>query len=368
MHAAPLPFHARGPAATIDGWEEERIPRDFPVDSREQLWALYNELQFPAEFKSPYRVTFTGEEVFLFGLYRSHNLGKYEQLDISTHFGYSHASYCSQAYRLFLDYMVNDWGYLITNNWDFWLPYLPQCAEAIRNQCVTQGVVFPEEFMIFGFLDNTMHKTCRVGGGASAPGANAPRNPALLQQAWYNGWKKLHGLKWETVDLPNGMIAFAWGPVSVRHNDLFTLRHSKLNDLLRDLQLGQAMQYAVYGDSAYQHCRLSHVRARHNYDNMTLLELAENRVMSSVRETIEWSYKDMGQLFPLLNYDKVLKMRSMPVGKMYHACMILKNCINCMRYNETSQFYHLNPPSLEEYTAQGPGARPNVLPVFPDIL
>ena len=101
VHSAPLPFHERGPAATIDGWEEERIPRDFPVDSREQLWALYNELQFPAEFKSPYRVTFTGEEVFLFGLYRSHNLGKYEQLDISTHFGYSHASYCSQAYRFF---------------------------------------------------------------------------------------------------------------------------------------------------------------------------------------------------------------------------------------------------------------------------
>ena len=106
----------------------------------------------------------------------------------------------------------------------------------------------------------------------------------------------------------------------------------------------------------------------HNYDNMTPLELAQNRVMSSVRETIEWSYKDMGQLFPLLNYDKVLKMRGMPVGKMFHACMILKNCINCMRHNETSQFYHLNPPSLEDYTSQGPGARPNTIPVFPDIL
>ena len=41
VYSAPLPFYERGPSATIDGWVDERIPRDFPVDSREQLRALY---------------------------------------------------------------------------------------------------------------------------------------------------------------------------------------------------------------------------------------------------------------------------------------------------------------------------------------
>ena len=73
-----------------------------------------------------------------------------------------------------------------------------------------------------------------------------------------------------------------------------------------------------------------------NYDDITIQEQHENRVMSTVRETIEWSYKDMGQMFPLLNVDQILKIRSMPVRKMYHAAMIIKNCINCFRHNQTS--------------------------------
>ena len=366
--AVPLPMHERGPSAIIDDWNEERITIDFPVDNTQQLRDLMTGLQFPAVMVSPYRVTFTGEEVFLFGLFRLHNLGKYTSLDIATNFGFTHSSYCSQAFHLFLNFIVGDWGYLVTDNLDFWVPYFPECADAIREECLHNGVLFNDRFMIFGFVDNTMHKTCRVGGGATTPGPNAPREPKELQQAWYNGWKKLHGLKWETVDLPNGMIAFAWGPVSVRHNDLFTLRHSKLNDLIRDCQLGLAVQYAIYGDSAYQHCRLSHLRARHNYDDITPHEQSENRVMSTVRETIEWSYKDMGQMFPLLNVDQILKVRSMPVGKMYQAAMIFKNCINCFRHNQTSQYYHLNPPNLETYLSQGPRARPNVIPIIPDIL
>ncbi len=60
---------------------------------------------------------------------------------------------------------------------------------------------FPDEvpFTIFGFIDNTMHATCRTGG------VQAERVPKLVQQAWWTGWKKLHELKMQTVFLPNGM-------------------------------------------------------------------------------------------------------------------------------------------------------------------
>ena len=30
-------------------------------------------------------------------------------------------------------------------------------------------------------------------------------------------------MKWQTLDLPNGMNMHVWGPVSLRHNDIWTL-------------------------------------------------------------------------------------------------------------------------------------------------
>jgi len=54
---------------------------------------------------------------------------------------------------------------------------------------------------------------------------------------------------------------------------------------------------------------------------------------------IEWSYKDTGHFFPLLNYDKVLKMRAIPVAKMYHACMILKIALTAYTIIKPHNFF-----------------------------
>jgi hypothetical protein len=92
--------------------------------------------------------------------------------------------------------MVDNWGYLLTNNVAFWLPYLPMMAAALRNKLSEKGVEFPHgSFCVFGFIDNTMNSTCRPGGGPARDGTNAPRNDPLIQRAFYNGWKKLHSLK-----------------------------------------------------------------------------------------------------------------------------------------------------------------------------
>jgi len=251
-HTFPLEKVGRGRAATIDGWEEIHIPEDFRAHSREQLRRLFVGLQFPAKMVSASRNVFTGEEVFLFGLYRLVNPGKYTRRDIRDHFGYNDGAICSRCFRLFLDHMVNNWGYLLTNNIDFWTPHLGTFAETIADKCLDKGCYFPRStFNIFGFIENTMNATCRPLGCAIRDGVNAPRNDPLIQQAWYNGWKKLHGMKWQTVDLPNGMNYHVWGSVSVRHNDMFTLRHSNINHLIAQAQLANLLQYNIYGDSAY---------------------------------------------------------------------------------------------------------------------
>ena len=82
-----------------------------------------------------------------------------------------------------------------------------------------------------------MNATCRPAGGPefirNCGFEGMPRNDKEIQKAYYNGWKKFHGLKWQTVDLPNGLIFNAFGPVSCRHNDLYTLEHSNINEKIR---------------------------------------------------------------------------------------------------------------------------------------
>ena len=48
-------------------------------------------------------------------------------------------------------------------------------------------------------------------------------------RAFYNGWIHDHGLKWQSVYLPCGMVIDIYGPVSIRHNDRFLIRDSDLN-------------------------------------------------------------------------------------------------------------------------------------------
>jgi len=40
--------------------------------------------------------------------------------------------------------------------------------------------------------------------------------------------------------------------------------------------------------------------------------------------------------------------------------MILRNAFNTMNPGQTSQYYNLPPPSLENWLRQGPAARPNI--------
>ena len=50
----------------------------------------------------------------------------------------------------------------------------------------------------FGFIDGTVRPICR---------------PGEQQRILYNGHKRLHGLKFQSVALPNGLIGNMYGPV-----------------------------------------------------------------------------------------------------------------------------------------------------------
>jgi hypothetical protein len=109
-------------------------------------------------------------------------------------------------------------------------------------------------FRIFGFVDCSIDKVSQPRSGPNGDYVGAPRKPRQyeMQCSVYTAYKKLHGIKVETVLLPNG-INTVFGPVSARVHDVGgVMLMSGLDDFLSDIQ--QNMPWAphsVFGDSTY---------------------------------------------------------------------------------------------------------------------
>jgi hypothetical protein len=114
-----------------------------------------------------------------------------------------------------------------------------------------------------------------------------------VQQAWWTGWKKLHGMKWQTVSTAFGMEFNVWGPMSCRRNDNTTLNKSKIEEKLEELQLNDIIKVLMYGDSAYS--------------DSDFLKTGLGRGLSAIRECVEWEYKDLKTLWKYLDYNHVLQ-------------------------------------------------------------
>ena len=74
-----------------------------------------------------------------------------------------------------------------------------------------------------------------------------------------------------------------------------------------------------------------------------------NNSMSSVRTSIEWLFGDIINYFKFVDFKKTQKISLSAVGKMYIVCAILRNAMTCLYGNYTSDFFDIDPPSLQEY-------------------
>jgi nuclease HARBI1 len=280
-----------------------------------QLELLKEGFRIPNEMKASNGSKFTADELLLCGLYRLHYPNRFYDIGWVEIFGFDDAT-ASKCFSLFLKFMIDNWSYLLLDNLTFRIPYFYECTLAIHRKLASLDVDFPlphepHGMRICGFIDNTIVATARPGSGPVKEGEGSARKSSLIQKTFYNGWKKTHGLKFQTLDLPNGMNAHVAGPFSCRRNDLYTLRVSKLNEKLKDLQRGNLIQCKVYGDSAYALLNLSHVRARPSAPYNTV---QHTNAMSSLRECIEWNYSDLKQTWKFVHYSKNLRLLDMDVA------------------------------------------------------
>jgi len=196
---------------------------------KEDLPRLLLNLRFPEKCVLENRAAMSGEEVMLRGLYEL--VSGADQHEIVPIFGRDQTQQ-SRAFKYFVDHIYDNFLHLVTDNLTWWYEnvYLHMSRDAIRAKFGGN-----EHFSTFGFIDCNCLDTSRPGGGPAEEGTDAARWHPLIQRAFYNGWKSVHGLKHQTVDSAFGMTLDMYGPYSLRKNDLKLLAFSRINARLRDL-------------------------------------------------------------------------------------------------------------------------------------
>ena len=102
----------------------------------------------------------------------------------------------------------------------------------------------------------------------------------------------------------------------------------------------------LYGDKAYP-LRI-HLQAPLR-GNRTPQQEVVNTAMSNVRVAVELFFKEITTYFSFLDFKRDLKIGLSPVGKMYIVCALMTNARTCLYKSQTSDYFGVNPPMLEDY-------------------
>ena len=75
--------------------------------------------------------------------------------------------------------------------------------------------------------------------------------PSLNQTQVYNGYKRVNGIKFQSIVLPNGLIGNLVGPWESRRYDCTMLHESGLLNDLQGVVWFNGQPLCIYGDPAY---------------------------------------------------------------------------------------------------------------------
>ena len=232
-------------------------------------------------------------------------------------------------------------GTFIDAFYDMALPYFsdpslfydrfPLYTEKIAQKARVGGI------RIWGFIDGTLRKTCR---------------PSRFQRLAYSGHKRCHGIKFQSVVTPDGLIALLFGPIPGNRHDSFMLSESKVLHQLRALMPDGSPFWSLYGDPAYPQSSLLFGGFRGAPKGSP--QALWNRKMSSVRECVEWLFKEIISDWSFLDFRASMKIFQFPVAKYYMVAAFLTNLRCCLYGSQTSHYFGFKTHSdgrmkLDEY-------------------
>lgn len=182
--------------------------------------------------------------------------------------------------------------------------------------------------------------------------------PTYNQEVLYNGYYKGHGLKFQGIITPSGIL-YLYGPVEGRLSDAEMLYESgvleemegnpgfKKRVLVREKEI--FTPYYLYGDPAYP-CR-EHIQAPFK-GTVRRGEAIYNNAWARVRIVIEQAFGMVTSLWHSLNFKTQEKTYLVPVGQRYMVSVILTNIHTCIeRSNIVSTYFGTDAlvPDLDTY-------------------
>ncbi|KAG2771739.1 hypothetical protein PC116_g23790 [Phytophthora cactorum] len=134
------------------------------------------------------------------------------------------------------------------------------------------------------------------------------------KQAVYNGHKRVHALKFQTVvATPDGLVSHLFGPVDGRRHDLFMLNESGLKAVLENnINVHNKL---IHGDPAYRCTNLFCYPFKGCKVDVPQKEL--NKAMSDVRVSVEWSYAEITKHFSFLDFNRHQRVATTPAATLY---------------------------------------------------
>ena len=203
-----------------------------------------------------------------------------------------------------MNFIYDTWHHLLTSFEQPWLDRanLQAFAEAIH----LKGAALNN---CWGFIGGTVRPISR---------------PGKHQRVVYNGHKKVHSLKFQSIVAPNGLIANLYGPLEGKRHDSAMLALSQLLPQLRIHSFDTNDNVlCIYGDPAYP--ATQQIQSPYQGAMLTALQKEWNKSMSQVRVSVEWIFGDIVNYFKFLDFKKNLKIHLSAVGKMYITCALLHN-------------------------------------------
>ena len=179
--------------------------------------------------------------------------------------------------------------------------------------------------------------------------------PKFGQRYVYSGYYKMHGLKFQSVVGPNGLIIELYGPLPGARGDAHMLYKSKFHERMQTLSqiVADGNDYYVYGDAAYP---LTRYTMRGYKGAMRPDERAFTVAMNTLRVSVEQAFGLVVRDWAFVDFESNLKIWKQPIAKMYVVAAILTNVKTCAMAEEHDEHgnaisarFGLNPPTIHDY-------------------
>ena len=308
----------------IDKWDDTECRTELRF-AKKDLVALTEALDLPPMFVCCQRTICSDVEAVCILLKRFAFPCRYS--DMVPRFGRSPSELCL-IFNTVLDYIYDRHNHRL-GDWN--QPMLqPQKLQDYAAAVHQRGAPLTN---CFGFVDGTLRQVSR---------------PKRDQRILYNGHKRVHGIKFQSVVIPNGMIANLSGPYEGRRHDSTILHDSNLlTELRRVAWANNGQPLCLYGDPAYP--LNVHLQTPYRGAQLTNDMVRYNKAMSEVRVSVEWMFGNITNFFKFVDFKKQLKVGLSAVGKIYVVSALLENARTCLYENIVSQFFNIPPPTLQEY-------------------